>query len=544
MRNRGMAARWGTIVVTSALFATFLLVGSPARVGVPLTPSAATTYLCSGYSGCKDAGYSDAGYGAVSSKMYWQMYSGHNCTNYAAYRVIKSGGPATRPWTGGGNASEWGLRMASITDQVPNVGAIAWWGRYSNGSGSAGHVAYVEKVVSSTEIIISEDSWGGTFHWRTITKSSGRWPTGFIHFTDKTVAAKTPPTIVGTPAVGAVLTAGPATWSVTPTSVHYNWLVDGVSTGVLTSTFTPRVEDLGKLVTLKVRAKRTGYTDGVQVSTPSPGVAKGTFVLEEPPVVEGTPYVDEVLTASTGTWLPAPGTVGWRWYADGVRVSGNVTAKLPLTTALVGKKITVIPVVRQDGYDAALAPEVSAGQVLMGEIAVARPSTITGTPKVGATLTAADGAAVPADTTNTHQWLKDGRPIAGATAKTYKIKWADAGSKISVQIGRTRKNYAPLTEKVAATGVVTSAPTLWITTDGRRGAAIVKVTVTSHGVEPVTGKVVVRIGARSQTVTLVDGRARVTLPISTPGRRDVIVRYLGSTVVPAARKDSTVTVPR
>ena len=48
--------------------------------------------------------------------------------------------------------SEWGKYMARITDQVPNVGAVAWWGRYSNGSGSAGHVAYVEKVVSPTEI--------------------------------------------------------------------------------------------------------------------------------------------------------------------------------------------------------------------------------------------------------------------------------------------------------------------------------------------------------------------------------------------------------
>lgn len=544
MRNRGLAARWGTIVVTSALFATFMLVGSPARVGVPLTPSAATTYLCSGYSGCKDAGYSDAGYGAVSAKMYWQMYSGHNCTNYAAYRVIKSGGPATRPWTGGGNASEWGLRMASITDQVPNVGAIAWWGRYSNGSGSAGHVAYVEQVVSSTEIIISEDSWGGTFHWRRITKSSGRWPTGFIHFTDKTIAAKAAPTIAGTTAVGAKLTADRGTWSVTPTTYHYNWLVDGVSTGVLTSTFTPRAADLGKPVTVKVRAKRAGYTDGVQYSTPTAAVAKGTLQLDEPPVVEGTPYVDEVLTASAGTWTPDPLTVGWRWYADGVRISGNVTANLPLTRALVGKTITVIPVARQDGYAAALAPEVNAGQVLMGEIAVAKPSTITGTPEVGATLTAADGAAVPADTVNTHQWLKNGRPIAGATGTTYKLKWGDAGSSISLQIGRTRKNYAPLTEKVAATGIVTSAPTLWVTTDGRQGAAVVKVTVTAHGVEPVTGKVTVRIGSRSQTVTLVDGRGKAVLPISTPGRRDVIVRYLGSTVVPAARKDTTVVVPR
>src|SRR3546814_685894 len=134
---------------------------------------------------CSSDLYSDAGYGARSSKMYWRMYPGHNCTNYAAYRMIKAGMPNERPWSGGGNGSEWGLRMSEITDRRPAVGAIAWWARYSGGVGSSGHVAYVEKVVSNDEIIISEDSWGGTFHWRRITRDSGRWPTGFIHFVDK-----------------------------------------------------------------------------------------------------------------------------------------------------------------------------------------------------------------------------------------------------------------------------------------------------------------------------------------------------------------------
>src|SRR5687767_3844799 len=130
---RGLSA-----LLTSTLLATLLVVAAvqqqpaPAQPGAT-APAAVNTYLCSGYEGCRQAGYSDAGYGAVSGRMYWRMYSGHNCTNYAAYRVIKAGGPAERPWSGGGNASEWGLQMRNITDQRPSVGAIAWWGRYSNG---------------------------------------------------------------------------------------------------------------------------------------------------------------------------------------------------------------------------------------------------------------------------------------------------------------------------------------------------------------------------------------------------------------------------
>lgn len=544
MRTRGLAARWGTTAVTSALFATFLMVGLPMRAEVPLAPSAATTYLCSGYSGCRSAGYSDAGYGAVSNKMYWQMYSGHNCTNYAAYRVIKAGGPSSRPWTGGGNASEWGLRMANITDQVPNVGAIAWWGRYSNGSGSAGHVAYVEKVVSASEIIISEDSWGGTFHWRRITKSSGRWPTGFIHFTDKTIAAKAAPAVTGTTAVGATLTAGKGTWSVTPTTYHYNWLVDGVSTGVLRSTFTPRAADLGKQITLKVRAKRAGYTDGVQYSRPTVAVARGTFALEEPPIVEGTPYVDEVLTATAGTWTPEPKVMGWRWYADNVRIADNDGAQLALTPELVGKDISVVPVARQDGYTTTAAPRIAVGPVLVGDIALATPTTISGQPKLGTTLTATDGTATPTDVARTHQWLRNGMPITGATAPSYRLTTADAGAKIALQVNRTRKNYAPLAETVAVPGVVTSPPRITIVTDGRNRTAYVRVRVTARGVSPVTGKVTIRIGRWKDTVNLVDGRARVWVRVASLGSKNVIVRYLGSPAVPAARKDSSVSVPR
>ena len=118
-----------------------------------------STYLCTGYAGCRNAGYSDAGYGAVNSQMYWRMYSGHNCTNYAAYRMIQAGmsDRATverhRAWPTTG-ATRW---LASRHSR-PAVGAVAWWDRYDGGIGSSGHVAYVERVVSADEIVISEDS--------------------------------------------------------------------------------------------------------------------------------------------------------------------------------------------------------------------------------------------------------------------------------------------------------------------------------------------------------------------------------------------------
>lgn len=152
--------------------------------------SAAFIALCTGYSSCSSQNMSNYGYASSANNMYWRMATGHNCTNYVAYRLVKNGMPNIRPWAGTGMAYNWGLANAKLTDHTPTVGAVAWWAAYAPPIGASGHVAYVEKVVSSTEIIISEDNWGGTFHWRKVTKAS-YWPSGFIHFKD--VKAPAPP---------------------------------------------------------------------------------------------------------------------------------------------------------------------------------------------------------------------------------------------------------------------------------------------------------------------------------------------------------------
>ena len=541
MRNRTVVMRWGTSVAASALFATLLVaVGIAVRVEASMTRSAGVTDLCSGWSGCNSAGYSDAGYGAVSGRMYWNMYSGHNCTNYVAYRMIKAGMSTTRPWVGGGNASEWGLQMKNITDQVPNVGAVAWWGRYSNGSGSAGHVGYVEKVVSPTEIIISMDSWGGTFHWRRITKDSGRWPTGFIHFVDKTLTPKAAPAITGKPAVGQTLTTSNGTWVGAPTSYTYEWFADGRTTGVRTRTYVPKGADREKKITVKVQAARSGFTPATQVSAPTAAVVPGTFALQATPTVDGTLFVDDVLTAQPGTWSPEPQAMAWRWYADGKRIV-NATETLTLTQDLVGREISVVAVARRAGYTAASGPRVVAGKVMVGTIETSRAFAVLGRRTIGETLTVRSGVFTPADATPSYQWLRDGVPIDGAVAPTYRLGDDDVASRISVQVNLTRKNYVPLSSTATTNGPVRSRAWIQVGAASRGGKAIVNVDVTARGMAPVTGRVRIGIGSWMRTVTLVDGKASVKVARTT-GVWNVAVRFLGNAIVPTALRTTTVRV--
>lgn len=72
------------------------------------------------------------------------------------------------------------------------------------------------------------------------------------------------------------------------------------------------------------------------------------------------------------------------------------------------------------------------------------PTTITaGTPQVtggrevGAVLRSVPGGWGPAGVTLARQWLRDGTPIAGATAASYRIRPADAGHRIAVRVTGT-----------------------------------------------------------------------------------------------------------
>ena len=155
---------------------------------VPNATSSEWIVLCTSFAPCKAAGYGNDGYDAVYQSSFWSQYGGHNCTNYVAYRMIRNGMSSTRPAAIRGNALNWGVALASQTNDSPAVGSVAWW---DSSFSATGHVAYVERVVSSSEIYVSEDNWGGDFRWRKITRSGGRWPQGFIHLKD--AAGSVPP---------------------------------------------------------------------------------------------------------------------------------------------------------------------------------------------------------------------------------------------------------------------------------------------------------------------------------------------------------------
>ena len=75
--------------------------------------------------------------------------------------------------------------------------------------------------------------------------------------------------------------------------------------------------------------------------------------------------------------------------------------------------------------------------------------TIAGTVKAGNVLTVKRGTWTWG-TAFTYRWLRNGVPISGATASTYKVRTADKGTKLTVRVTGSRFGYTTVSRTSGA----------------------------------------------------------------------------------------------
>lgn len=552
------------VPLTTALVAvlvTGLLVLAPAPAGAaPASPPATkagaldrdggepsavfkrSAYLCMGYQACRDAGMGNGGYASNNKTMYWRMYAGHNCTNYAAYRMVKSGLPNERPWSGGGNATYWGTSMPRITDDTARVGAVAWWRANTGPAGSAGHVAYVERVVSADEIVISQDSWNGDFSWAVVTRGSGNWPSGFVHFNDKPLVNAAVPEITGTAKVGAVLSTTPGAWRPAAVDVAYQWLADGQPIkDAAGATLKLTRARLDQQITVRATASQLGYPTTSATSAATEPVQPGQLRNLEAPQITGEAKVASSLTLSPGTWTPEP-TLSYQWFADGEPIADATGTTLDLGPELVGRTIDARVTADRVGYSPVTVSAAPTAPVAPGTFTVVTAPRLQGVPRLGESLTVDPGAFTPADpgVQVAIQWLRDGEPVADATGTTYQITNLDLGARLSARVTLSRAGYTSTTLETPRSARVKTDPRIRLEVESGPHRIRVRVSVTAAGVAEVAGPVVVRLAGVSRELTLRHGAATVTFKDLAPGWRTMTVRYAGSDTVSRAVTTRTV----
>jgi len=391
---------------------------------------------------------------------------------------------------------------------------------------------------------VSEDYWGGDFYWRRITKTGGGWPSGFIHFNDRVVQPTSPPTIAGSPMVGAPLEVAAGAWTPAPTSITYRWLADGAEIpGATGPSYVPTPDVKGKALTAEVTAQLSGYTPGAAALATAP-VAPGTFQKAQAPTIQGAPEVGTTLSLTQTAWAPQPTKAKTQWYADGAPLAGATGASLTLTRDQIGKKISARVIGSAKGYKKSRQSAPETAPVAAKPVTLVRPSRVTGAAQVGGRLVVKTGRVRQDGATASYQWLRDGRRIAKATHPTYTVRRGDMGRGLSVEVTWNRRNFRATTETLAVASPVTTVPVVRVRTEVKRARVAVDIRVKALGAPKPAGAIAVSVGGRTVEGQVVDGRARLVVRDVRPGTKPVVVRYAGTDLVQPAVSRTDVTVPK
>jgi immune inhibitor A len=178
-------------------------------------------------------------------------------------------------------------------------------------------------------------------------------------------------------------------------------------------------------------------------------------------------------------------------------------------------------------------------------VAATSAATVTGTAKIGNTLTSHAPTWFQGGVTTTKKWLRDGNPIAGATGTTYKVQPADAGHRISVAVTGAKAEYTSTTVTSARTAAVAKAPvTLSVSTGKAKANKKVSAAITAKsGSLTVPGKVKVTYAGKNLGMeTLKNGKVTVKLPAKKKGSYKLKVSYPGATGFGTASKTIAVKV--
>lgn len=357
------------------------------------------------------------------------------------------------------------------------------------------------------------------------------------------------PEITGTPRAGSVLTVSSGTWSVPGLTPAYQWSRDGVAIdGATAAAYTVVAADKGEQLTATVTVARAGYEDAA--ATSAPVTVEDLPLLVTAPVVAGQGRVGSPLTVSTGAWDESGLTYAYAWLRAGTPIAGATAASYAPTAAdLAAGSVTARVTASRAGGASGAPATATPTRVLAGDAATAGVAPrVSGIPVTGQVLSGTPGSWSAPGLTLAHQWLRDGAPIAGATAASYTLVAADAGAEVALRVTAARAGYADgvaTSAPVAVTGPTRAKVALSVRRTlvaGARSRASVRVT----GAHDPGGRVVLtlRSGGRSVSVgaRLADGRARLDLPRRLrPGTYRVVASYAGDELHRAATS-ATVTV--
>jgi len=301
---------------------------------------------------------------------------------------------------------------------------------------------------------------------QTVTVTSGATTSGIEIDLGATLSFTTAPvpTITGKAMPGASLTAVAGTWTPAPDHLGYQWSRAGAPiAGATSDTYAVTDDDLGATITVAVTGTKSGFKDATRTSEATSSVVGA--ITPGTVGVSGAAAVGARLTAVVGPWAPGGVLLGYQWLRDGAAISAATSAVYTVQVADAGSTLAVRVTGSKAGFTDAAATSTAVTVPLLQFTATPVP-TITGTAKLGATLTAVPGTWEPGTVSLAYRWLRDGAEIGGATSSTHVVVGTDAGKAIAVRVTGSAPGYASVSKTSAVTAKVpsgkmaTKAPTI------------------------------------------------------------------------------------
>ena len=248
----------------------------------------------------------------------------------------------------------------------------------------------------------------------------------------------------GPSTVGSKLVANASTWDYTAT-LNYQWLRNNMPIANATqSEYLLTLADSNSLISVRVSATKNSKPTASSTSI----AALVTNVQLPAARVSGSSRVGETLTGSP--LANAITTITYKWYRDGILITGATTSEYTPTASDFQKSISLVTSVNQAGYP--LVVSTSESLVIKPGVLAKPVVSVSGAPTTGSTLTL--NTQVPSGTKATYQWFRGSKLIAGATASKYKLTSLDVGASLTVKVTATRFAYTSSSSTSTAVNVV------------------------------------------------------------------------------------------
>lgn len=380
-------------------------------------------------------------------------------TDPGAWRTFTIGGaPAatTPPGINGTGVFDTTLVAVAPTWSTPDVANTYQWRR--NGSAVEGatgptYVVRAQDVGASITVVAtgtSAEFGTGTSTSAAITGKPGAGAT-----------VRTTPTISGTGRVGTTLTSTPVAWDPAETGTTLQWMRNGTAiSGATSATYTVASGDLNASITLRATGTLPGRQPTHALSNAITAREGAATTASTPPKILGTPKVGVVLTSTAPAWDQPDVQQTIQWLRNAQPVAGQVGSSYTVRPEDLGASLTVRYSGALPGRATAVLTSAPVTGLLGDAPRATSAPTVSGTRKVGTTLTSSPPAWNLTGVQQSIQWLRDGQPVTGQTTSSYTVRPEDLDASLAVRYTGTLPGRASGTAtSTAVVAQVGDAPT-------------------------------------------------------------------------------------